>query len=143
MLNFSSNVIPGIIICLFGFFCFLYGYEYKFGSLSNIGPGFFPTIVSITIICLGFLVAVSKTNQKIYNDYRSVFACSISIVIFSLSIKFLGLLPAIFFTSLSSLYAQKQKIPFLKKIKITTGITIFVLIIFKIFFQMNTELLYL
>jgi len=143
MLKISSNLISGIIISLFGFFCFLYGYEYKFGSLSNIGPGFFPKIVSITIICLGFLVAISKTDQKIYSDYRSVFVCSISIVIFALSIKFLGLLPAIFLTSLSSLYAQKQKISFFKKIKIATGITFFVLIIFKIFFQMNTELLYL
>ena len=141
--SISLNLISGIIICLFGLFCFLYGYEYEFGSLSRIGPGFFPKIVSLIIIILGFLISISKTDQQISIDYRSLFVCSGSIVIFALCIKFLGLLPAIFFTILSSLYAQREKISLVKKIKITSGITVFILVLFKIFFQMNTELLYL
>ena len=141
--SISLNLISGIIICLFGLFCFLYGYEYEFGSLSHIGPGFFPKIISIVIMVVGLLVSISRSNQKISIEYRSLFVCSGSIVIFALCIKFLGLLPAIFFTIFSSLYAQREKISLVKKIKITSGITVFILVLFKIFFQMSTELLYL
>ena len=59
LIKSPKNFWTGIIYLAVGLFGFYYSRSYPFGSASQMGPGYFPTVLSILLIFFGIL-ALSK-----------------------------------------------------------------------------------
>lgn len=80
-----------------GLFIIWKGSEYSFGSLANIGPGFFPVTIGIGITLVSvviFLIARRTDDTQIELQGRPIILVVISVLLFALMIERFGLLPS-------------------------------------------------
>ena len=88
------------------------GEELAFGSSAKMGPGYFPTILSILILALGvgllihaFIVAGPKIERV---QYRPTIFIVVSILAFGYLIALLGLVITSLIMTVVAAYAQRQ-----------------------------------
>lgn len=87
----------GLFLTALGIFFALYAYlNYNIGSLSAMGPGFFPFFSGSLLSVLGCIIAIQsafiKSSVAINVKWKNLFWVSSSILVFSLCIDNLGLL---------------------------------------------------
>ena len=99
----------GALMALIGAGAVTQGLGYNFGSLTRMGPGFFPTCLGAILVLLGIGIAATAkrpaartTQQKTCRskaaapEWRGWFCICLSIVAFVVLGKYGGLLPATF-----------------------------------------------
>jgi putative tricarboxylic transport membrane protein len=73
--------------------------DYRFGSALRMGPGFFPTILSGTLIAFGIcIMAVGlKSGEKIQGSLslRALIMLPLSLVLFGILMELAGFIPAL------------------------------------------------
>lgn len=73
--------------------------DYRFGSALRMGPGFFPIILSGVLIVFGICIMFVGLlrNEKIQDhiSIRALVLVPLSLVLFSVLIKFAGFIPAL------------------------------------------------
>jgi hypothetical protein len=98
----TKDLVGGGILVVIGVYVFFKSMDYSIGVARQMGPGFYPMVVSALLVILGALIiglAFLRTGTISTPDWRSVFAVIGSVLVFALSISSLGLMPAVFATT--------------------------------------------
>lgn len=104
----------GLMFIVFGAFFALFGLLYKFGTAAQMGPGYFPMVLSIILIILGtgillssfFSKGIDKTLDALNWGKMLLILCSV--VLFSLLLKPFGLVLSLFVLIVLSSYASYE-----------------------------------
>jgi TRAP-type mannitol/chloroaromatic compound transport system permease small subunit len=51
-----KDLLSGIVFLIFGIVFKIYSYQYNIGTASDMGPGYFPNLISTIVIILGVLI---------------------------------------------------------------------------------------
>jgi hypothetical protein len=103
----TQDLVGGLALTALGLFAAYYAHEhYEIGNLRRMGPGFFPVSLGLTLAVLGVLVALPawfRQGPVIQPAWKTLGLVTLSLVVFSLTLKTLGLIVA---TSLSVLLSS-------------------------------------
>lgn len=135
MLRDQKSLGAGLAFILLGIALLLYGYStLNTGTARNMGPGYFPRLISIFLIVIGAAVILTaKTPSKIQLPnwpLRQIALVLIAILVFASSLKYIGFLGAAFAMSFISAKARKET-GFLQAVLIAAGVTLFCTVIFR------------
>ncbi|WP_425962051.1 tripartite tricarboxylate transporter TctB family protein [Rhizobium nepotum] len=109
-------------------------YTMDVGSALRMGPGYFPIILSIVITVIGVVIGIkalrdTEAFRPQIAPLRALAAIIIAPILFGLTVRGLGFVPAVALTSLSAATAATGQKP-LVVLAITLGITVFCLGVF-------------
>lgn len=112
----------------------------KMGTAFNMGPGYFPVILSGALILLGAIIVVkgfSSTPTSPFGavPWRAVVMLSLSTVIFAAFIKNLGILPGIFATAFVATQATSG-VSIRRSLITSLGIAVFCTVVFGYIIQL-------
>src|ERR1700676_3545305 len=101
--NSNRDYYGGALMFLLGLGAILQGRTYPVGTLSRMGPGFFPVALGVILALVGAAIALrarflkGETEEKVLApEWRGWFCICLSIVAFVVLGKYGGLLPATF-----------------------------------------------
>lgn len=110
--------------------------NYELGTLNNIGPGFFPTIISCILIALGTAIALtaSKSDDSaeegpLFPDARGAIAILIGLIAFVVLGEHFGLLPATFGLVVVSAMGDREN-SIMESIFLALGMCVIAVVIF-------------
>jgi len=131
-----QDIIGGGLLVALGVFCAIYAYnEYDMGTMSRMGPGFFPTWLGILLAIIGVLIilpALARAgtgHMKI--EWRTAFLVLASIVAFAVTLRTLGLVVATMATVIIGSIADRETTWRLRVI-MAVIITVFTVLIFQV-----------
>jgi hypothetical protein len=105
----------------------------EIGSALRMGPGYFPLVLSFILVAVGLvIIATSFTGPSeplTPVPWRGLILVLAAPVLFGLSVRKLGLLPAIVLAALVSVYASRRATPGLA-IVLCVALTLFCLGVF-------------
>ena len=104
------------------------------GSALRMGPGYFPLILSTVITVIGVVIGIkalteTETFRPQIAPLRALAAIIIAPILFGLTVRGLGFVPAVALTTLSAASAVTGQRPHIV-LAITLGITVFCLGVF-------------
>lgn len=91
----SIDIIGGLLLTATGLFAVIYAQTYSFGSLSRMGPGYFPVVLGAVLAVLGLLVAIPawfRVGTGPVVKWKTFTIVIGSVVIFAATLKVLGLI---------------------------------------------------
>ena len=100
----SEWIPPGLFFIALGLAALWVSRDYPVGDLNRMGPGYFPRMLSIGMICLGVLIVRQGLpdlagGKGIRNGIdRSIWLIPLSLVVFGLSVEPLGVVIALALT---------------------------------------------
>lgn len=89
-----SDLIGGILLIAVGVFAAVYSQQYALGTLRNMGPGFFPTVLGVGLAVFGALIALSalrRTGAMPTIKLRELLCVLSGILCFALLLRSAGL----------------------------------------------------
>ncbi|MBV7380810.1 tripartite tricarboxylate transporter TctB family protein [Maritimibacter dapengensis] len=99
----SRDILGGLALAVIGGGAALRaGTHLNLGSLGNMGPGFFPTILGVALALCGALIAApalmrgGKPGAIARVNLRAILCVIGSVAVFALTIRLLGLVPSAF-----------------------------------------------
>ncbi|MFM2075175.1 MAG: hypothetical protein RJB34_1480 [Pseudomonadota bacterium] len=94
----TQDLVGGLALTALGLFAAYYANEhYEIGDLRRMGPGFFPVSLGLTLAVLGLLVALPawfRQGPIIRPAWKTLGLVTLSLVVFSVTLKTLGLICA-------------------------------------------------
>ena len=102
------DVIGGLVVIAIGAGFFLFGQELEMGTSFRMGPGYFPTILSILMIGLGAVIAVqalrAPTTEHSFGQvpWRGLLLLIGAVLFFGFVVRGLGLAPAVLIVVLAT-----------------------------------------
>lgn len=104
------DLLCGGLISGFGSLTLVLSQEYRMGSLIQMGPGYFPTVLAIVLIGLGFVVSfIEPLTQKIPAvPFRALVSLGGGILAFAVTIESFGLVAAVMSSMLLSSLAIRE-----------------------------------
>ncbi len=89
----------GLLLIAIGAAALFIARGYRFGSALRMGPGFFPTILSVTLIVFGICISVVglRSGEKIQSSVslRALVLLPLSLVLFGILMELAGFIPAL------------------------------------------------
>lgn len=111
----NKDYYGGVLMLLMGLGAILEGARYSLGTLSRMGPGFFPVSLGVILTCLGLGIAVGgrwaapdDTKRPLPPEWRGWSCICLSIVAFAVLGHYFGLLPATFAIVFISALGNRQ-----------------------------------
>lgn len=92
----NPDVYAGLLFIGFGAAALVLGRSYPIGTLARMGPGFFPTVLSVALMSLGFLTLLRplwQRGDKLAFALRPFVALG-AVLVFGVTVPHLGLVPA-------------------------------------------------
>ncbi|MCI5074127.1 tripartite tricarboxylate transporter TctB family protein [Oricola sp.] len=99
----------GILILAFGLLVLVTSFDYRMGTLRQMGPGYVPAILGATLTVLGVLVVVQAVREETrigLPNMRPFVMISASVLIFALLLERVGLVPTVVATVLVASQSQ-------------------------------------
>jgi hypothetical protein len=132
-ITWSKDLVSGLVFITIGLAFLWIGSDYRFGSSSQMGPGYFPVVLSILLTALGSTVAVRAVisgGERIsgVNVKGIVFVIGATFI-FGLLIRPLGMPVAIFILAFVGAIASKHFHPF-TSVLLAAGLSAFCMIVF-------------
>src|SRR5690606_142534 len=93
------DVVASLLIACFGVAVVVLGLDYKLGTLTRMGPGFFPVMTGSLTILLALAAAAEAalwSEARPAFRWRPVFFVSLSILVWIALIKPAGVIPSTF-----------------------------------------------
>lgn len=94
----SKDVVGGLAMTALGVFSAWHAYgNYEMGELVRMGPGYFPVGLGILLAFLGLLIAIPamlREGEKIHVEWKTFLLVTVSVGVFALLLKVLGLILA-------------------------------------------------
>ncbi|SMG53226.1 tripartite tricarboxylate transporter TctB family protein [Paraburkholderia susongensis] len=119
--GYRRDYYGGALMCLIGASAVVRGLHYNFGSLTHMGPGFFPTCLGAILILLGLSIAGTAKRPSLRKlrhegaplasagpEWRGWLCIIASIVAFVVLGKWGGLLPASFAITFISAFGDRD-----------------------------------
>lgn len=91
----NRDVLAGLVFMVFGVLAFVISRNYASGSLLDMGPGYFPRILSVLLSLLGALILLRGVKSKLREGVSWAFLplgiLSLSMVLFGFLVERVGL----------------------------------------------------
>lgn len=127
LLRLSANSISGLIFIAIGTGFATISTTYQVGTLTAMGPGFFPLVLGVLLAILGAIVMLSATHspEKIeHANLRPVVILLGGVILFALIVRGAGLIPAVALLVFTSSLAG-ERLPWGQLSLIAGGFAIF------------------
>ena len=105
----NRDLIGGFLLAATGLAFFIASRELDFGSAMRMGPGFFPTVVSATLIPLGLFIAWMGYRRQFPTEtpaWRQAGFVLAGVVVFGLVVPRLGFVPAVMASVFTAAFAN-------------------------------------
>ncbi len=114
MKRLSRDVAAGLLFVGIGVAALVAGSDYRSGTLLNMGPGYFPRIVSALMIVLGALVTLAGLRQRTESTsrpwpWRALVLILGGLVLFGLALERVGLIVAVVALIATSAFAERER----------------------------------
>ena len=136
MRGFSINARDGFCAAIFiaiGAFFATQSLGMELGTAFRMGPGYFPLVLSGFLILLGLIILVQSTQYAAEPigpiAWRGMLFILPAPVIFGLTVRGLGFVPAVFLTALIAAFASSRMKPGIALL-LVSGLTIFSVLVF-------------
>ncbi len=127
-----TDLIGGGLLVVVGVAVALYAMRYSFGTLTRMGPGFFPTVLGGLLAGLGLLVllpALRRNGEWPVVHWRPLFTILISVAAFALTVRPFGMVPATFVLVTVAALAQHE-VRFLPTLILCAGLSLLGVLVF-------------
>ncbi|WP_438363055.1 tripartite tricarboxylate transporter TctB family protein [Nioella halotolerans] len=106
------DIVAGLGLTLAGVAAAAYaGSNYAMGTVSRMGPGMMPVALGVTLAAFGLMISVPALFRKgdtVVLKPRPLVVMSISIIGFALMIETVGIVPAVFFTTVFATFSETR-----------------------------------
>ncbi|HEY7765576.1 MAG TPA: tripartite tricarboxylate transporter TctB family protein [Aestuariivirgaceae bacterium] len=128
------DALAGLIFILIGAFFAISTRSIEIGTAFRMGPGYFPLVLSGLLVLIGAAIVLNSlgngTNESLGSvPWRGLVLVLAGPVVFGLTVRQLGLVPAIVVTSVLAVYASRRSGIFLAA-AMAVGLTLFCLAVF-------------
>lgn len=106
-----KDILGGAALVGIGLFSAIYAQRYGIGTLRNVGPGFFPTVLGVSLAGIGLLIAISalgRSGDPPSFEWRTCGLILGSFATFAITLRPLGLLVASFLAVIVSSLADRK-----------------------------------
>ena len=121
------------VFVLFGIAFLSISPNYEFGSLSRIGSGFFPTVLSILLIIIGLAIGVrslARTERPVGRPaFLPILLVTLSMIAFAVTVENAGAVVAIVLITIIASFASKQ-FNWITRLSLAVVLTVFSIIVF-------------
>lgn len=128
-----ADLSAGLLFIIFGLIFGLTGLGLEMGTTLRMGPGYFPMVLSVLLVGLGVAIVISafgSVGEAVGNyAWRGMVFILAAPVFFGLTVRGLGFVPSIFFTTLIAALAGLKMKP-LHAVGLAVGVTIFTTLVF-------------
>jgi hypothetical protein len=129
-----KDVLAGLVFVGFGLAFAVLATGYDLGTPLQVGPGGFPLVLGSLLVLLGGLIAVKGTIEGAAEPigvipWRAVGLVIGSVVVFALTVRGLGVIPATFLTTLMAGFASVRA-ALLPTVAIGVGLTALSVLLF-------------
>lgn len=129
----SSEFISGTVFLCCGVGFMIMALEHRLGTASEMGPGYFPLILSLFLIAVGFSLMVRaffiSSVTEVAPRLRPILMIMLGLVGFSLLVRPLGFPAAVFAGTLTSAYGG-DKFRWTSGLLLSCGLAIFCTVVF-------------
>jgi hypothetical protein len=107
------DVIGGLLVVAIGAGFLLFGRELEMGTSFRMGPGYFPTILSVLMILLGLAMVAMAWSKPAREDaigqvpWLAMALVVMPVVLFGLCLRAIGLLPILVIVVLATAWASR------------------------------------
>ena len=144
MQRIGKDSLAGATFIVFGLAFAIAASRYEIGTALRMGPGYFPLVLGGVLVLLGVL-SIAKEFTAPDEDaiggvpWRSVVTILGALLFFGVTIKGLGVIPALFLTAfLAALGGYKVNLPL--ALATATGLTVLCYLIFILALQLRLDL---
>ncbi len=138
------DVLAGLAFIAFGVAFAVTAATYEVGSALRMGPGYFPLILGALlflfgglIIAKGLVAAEPEAMGEI--PWRAIVLLLGAVLVFGLTVRGLGLVPAIFITALMSAFASRRT-TVIAALLIAGGLTVLCVLVFVVALRLRLPL---
>jgi hypothetical protein len=128
-----ADVAAGLLFIAFGLFFGLQSWGLEMGTPLRMGPGYFPLVLSglLILLGLGVLLGGMRSGGEPVGRFaiRGMLLILPAPVFFGLTVRGMGFVPAIFFTTLIACFATARMKP-LHAVALSAGVTLFSTLVF-------------
>ncbi len=129
----KADFTAGILFILFGAVFGLTALDLEMGTTLRMGPGYFPMVLAVVLTLLGIGIVISSFGSvgEAVGAYawRGMVFILAAPVFFGLTVRGLGFVPSIFFTTLIAALAGMKMKP-VYAVVLAIGVTIFTTLVF-------------
>jgi hypothetical protein len=129
----TTNGLCGAIFIAVGLFFGYQSWNLEIGTAFRMGPGYFPLVLSVILVLLGLIVFIQAT--RVAGEpigpiaWRGMLFILPAPIFFGLTVRGLGLVPALFLTAMIAAFASSRMRPGMALL-LSAGLTIFSVIVF-------------
>ena len=131
----KTDAVAGLLFILVGMIFGVQALGMEIGTSLRMGPGYFPLVLAGLLIVLGgFIVASSfksVAEEMSAHAWRGMLFILPAPIFFGLTVRGLGFVPSIFFTTLIAALAS-LKMKFLPAVLLSVGVTVFCTLVFSV-----------
>lgn len=129
-----KDLICGLVFIVIGLLFLVGGKDLDIGTSTRMGPGYFPLVLCGILILLGILIAAKSFGRPDVEfgvvPWRALLLILPAIVLFGMTLRNIGLMPAVFMVALASSFSSsKMTVPL--AIALSIGLSIFCAAVFK------------
>ncbi len=138
------DVLAGLAFIAFGAAFGVTAATYEVGSALRMGPGYFPLVLGGLLFLFGGLIIakglVAAEHEPIGEiPWRAIVLLLGAVLVFGLTVRGLGLVPAIFITALMSAFASRRT-TVIAALLIAGGLTVLCVLIFVVALRLRLPL---
>lgn len=127
-----NDLFSGLLLVLLGSGYLYTAFQYGLGTATRMGGGFFPMLIGIGMIIAGLGVAAQSFGRVApiaLPDWRPLLAVLAGILVFGLTIRRFGLLPAVALTTaVLTLGDEESRLP--ATLVLVVGVTLLIWLVF-------------
>ncbi|MBL8584249.1 MAG: tripartite tricarboxylate transporter TctB family protein [Rhizobiaceae bacterium] len=129
----TANALCGAIFIAFGAFFALQSLGLEIGTAFRMGPGYFPLVLACVLALLGLIILIQAfrvAGEPIGPiAWRGMFFILPAPLFFGLTVRGLGFVPSLFFTTLIACFASRRMGPMMA-LALSIGVTLFSVAVF-------------
>jgi hypothetical protein len=129
----KTDALGGILCIVVGLIFGVQALKMELGTSLRMGPGYFPTVLSGLLIFLGVLIVAGSfrtvADEMSAHAWRGMMFILPAPIFFGLTVRGLGFVPSIFFTTLIAALASLKMKP-LNALLLSVAVTIFCTLVF-------------
>lgn len=129
----TTNLICGLLFIAIGIFFAYQSFELDLGTALRMGPGYFPFILACALMLFGLVILVQSARVQGepigHIAWRGMLFILPAPILFGLTVRGLGFVPALFITALFACFASGRMKP-LTAIVLSVALTIFCVLVF-------------